>query len=83
MLRAWLADPLVGNATGAGDAAVAALARALARVGPDPLADVDAARPMLAEAVAVSAAAVLSPVAGVVAPEDVERLQALVQVRSL
>jgi tagatose 6-phosphate kinase len=83
ILRAWLPDPLVGNATGAGDAAVAGLARALARPGPDPLTDPDVARRMLAEAVAVSAAAVLSPVAGVVVPDDVERLQASVQVRSL
>ena len=82
VLWARLTDPLVGNATGAGDAAVAAFARALARPGPDPLSDVEAARTMLAEAVAVSAAAVLSPVAGAVALDDVERLQPLVQVRS-
>jgi 1-phosphofructokinase family hexose kinase len=83
VLQAGLADPLVGNATGAGDAAVAALARALARPGADPLTDGEAARMMLVEAVAVSAAAVLSPVAGAVDVDDVERLQALVQVRSL
>ena len=83
LLKAWLAEPLVGNATGAGDALVAGLARALARPGPDPLTDAEAARTMLVEAVAVSAAAVLSPVAGTVGREDVERLQALVQVRGL
>jgi fructose-1-phosphate kinase PfkB-like protein len=83
LLRAWLADPLVGNATGAGDAAVAGLARALARSGPDPLTDAEAVRTMLVEAVAVSAAAVLSPLAGAVIRDDVERLQALVQVHSL
>lgn len=83
LLQAWLTDPLLGNATGAGDAAVAGLARALARSGADRLDDTEAARTMLVEAVAVSAAAVLSPLAGAVARDDVERLQALVQVRKL
>lgn len=56
-LRARLAEPLVGNATGAGDAAVAAAAHALA--GGD-----TAGEGVLRLATAWSAAAVLSPVAG-------------------
>ena len=66
--RARLAAPLRGNATGAGDAAVAAL---------------DTLRPwpeVLVDAVAWSAAAVLQPVAGVVSVEDVERLAPQVEV---
>lgn len=61
--RTWAARPareLAGNPTGAGDAAVAALARALA--GGRPLAEVLPAA--LPDAVALSGAAVLSPVAG-------------------
>lgn len=56
---AWTARPpriLRGNATGAGDAAVAALTRGLIRELPWP--------ERLAQAVAISAAAVLAPVAG-------------------
>ncbi len=57
------ARPLAGNPTGAGDAVVAALARGLSRN--DDLPDV------LAEAVAVSAAAVLQPHAGDIDLDDV------------
>ncbi|MFE6969761.1 1-phosphofructokinase family hexose kinase [Isoptericola sp. NPDC057653] len=65
--------PLAGNPTGAGDAATAALAVGLA--GPtEPSAD------RLALAVAVSAAAVLRPVAGDVDPADVAALRARVAV---
>jgi tagatose 6-phosphate kinase len=61
-----LAEPLHGNPTGAGDAAVAALAAGLAaRATP---------RDMVQAAVAWSAAAVLQPVAGQVHPDDVHRL---------
>jgi tagatose 6-phosphate kinase len=61
-----LAEPLHGNPTGAGDAAVAALAAGLA-MGATP-------RYMVQAAVAWSAAAVLQPVAGKVHPDDVHRL---------
>ena len=64
--RAALDAPLSGNPTGAGDAAVAALAAALAEGRP--------VREALADAVAWSAAAVLHPLAGQVRPEDVSRL---------
>ncbi len=63
-LRTWHARPgsvVRGNPTGAGDAAVAALARALHR-SDRPLPDIVAAH--LADAVALSAAAVARPVAG-------------------
>ena len=64
--RARPGRALRGNATGAGDAAVAAVARGLwlDRTWPD----------ILADAVAWSAAAVLQPVAGSVSPEDVAEL---------
>ena len=65
----WEARPaeiLVGNPTGAGDALVAGLARGLLR---DPLAAASPER-MLRDAVALSAAAVLSPEAGDVDPAD-------------
>ncbi|QJW35231.1 1-phosphofructokinase family hexose kinase [Cellulosimicrobium protaetiae] len=62
--RARLAEPVAGNPTGAGDAAMAALA-----VDPDqPWAR------RLALAAATSAAAVLQPVAGAVDRADVDRL---------
>lgn len=67
-LRAWRAAPVAvvqGNPTGAGDAAVAAFALALRRVGQGE--DLDEVLPVeLGRAVALSAAAVLAPVAGVV-----------------
>jgi tagatose 6-phosphate kinase len=58
--RAWPPGPLPGNPTGAGDAAVAAAARALAtgKDGADHWPD------LLRQAVALSAAAVAAPVAG-------------------
>jgi len=69
-VRASLPDALRGNATGAGDAAVAALAAGLAegRSGVQ----------LLADAVAWSAASVLEPTAGIVDPAVVERLRATV-----
>ncbi|WP_426516161.1 1-phosphofructokinase family hexose kinase [Diaminobutyricibacter sp. McL0618] len=60
-LRARLDAPLRGNATGAGDAAVAAIASCLAQGERDPSV-------ILARAVAWSAAAVLAPVAGELGP---------------
>ncbi len=71
-LRAALPGPLSGNATGAGDAAVAALASLLA-AGSRDLAD------MLLRATSWSAAAVLMPTAGEIHP-DHERLAAAVSV---
>ena len=67
--RGWrgrLAEPLSGNPTGAGDAAVAALAAGLAAAAPP--------EEMVQAAVAWSAAAVLHPGAGPVDPTDVNRL---------
>jgi tagatose 6-phosphate kinase len=72
VVRARLDDPLAGNPTGAGDAAVAALAAGLASGRP--------VRDTLADAVAWSAAAVLHPVAGQVRQDDVDRLRPLVRV---
>lgn len=57
---ARLSSPLRGNATGAGDAAVAAVATAL-DAGADPATDLDR---ILCRAVGWSAAAVLAPLAG-------------------
>jgi hypothetical protein len=67
-LRARLDAPLRGNATGAGDAAVAAIASCLVEGERDPAA-------ILSRAVAWSAAAVLAPLAGELAPgfADLER----------
>lgn len=73
--RAGLDAPLSGNPTGAGDAAVAALAAGLA--------EGRTARESLADAVAWSAAAVLHPLAGHVRPDDVGRLRAEVRVEQL
>jgi tagatose 6-phosphate kinase len=64
--RGRLAEPLRGNPTGAGDAAVAALAAGLSTGAPS--------QDMVQAAVAWSAAAVLQPVAGDVDPADVNRL---------
>jgi tagatose 6-phosphate kinase len=78
----WEARPaavLAGNPTGAGDALVAGLARELLR-------DPDAARHperLLHDAVALSAAAVLSPVAGDVDPAQHVEQRAGVVVRAL
>lgn len=70
--RAGLDAPLAGNPTGAGDAAVAALAAGLA--------EGRTAREALADAVAWSAAAVLHPLAGHVRADDVAGLRARVRV---
>jgi sugar/nucleoside kinase (ribokinase family) len=56
-LHARLSEPLTGNATGAGDAAVAAVASLLAEGIDDP-------GTLLRRATAWSAAAVLAPLAG-------------------
>jgi 1-phosphofructokinase family hexose kinase len=75
---AWhgrLARPLAGNPTGAGDAAAAALIAGLADKADWP----DVVR----DAVALSAAAVLSPVAGEVSPADFARLRADVAIREV
>jgi 1-phosphofructokinase family hexose kinase len=66
-VHARLDAPLRGNATGAGDAAVAAMATCLVEGEHDPAA-------ILARAVAWSAAAVLAPLAGELAP-GYEQLQ--------
>lgn len=79
---AWEASPgavLAGNPTGAGDALVAGLARGLARDH----AALRAPGAWLADAVALSAAAVLSPVAGDVDPDHHEAQLTGVVVRSL
>lgn len=75
VVRASLRERLRGNATGAGDAAVAALASALED-------EVDWVSGV-ADAVAWSAAAVLRTTAGDVDPDDVERLRAAVRVEML
>ena len=75
VVKARLGDRLRGNATGAGDAAVAALAHAL---------DSGAAWASgVADAVAWSAAAVLQPTAGFVDLEDIDRLRAAVRVETV
>jgi 1-phosphofructokinase family hexose kinase len=61
IVRARLAEPLAGNPTGAGDAAVAACAVLLARGVKDPVT-------LLRRATAWSAAAVLMPLAGEIHP---------------
>jgi fructose-1-phosphate kinase PfkB-like protein len=72
VVRAALPQALRGNPTGAGDAAVAAVAAGLAaRAGWDQ---------MLADAVAWSAAAVLQPVAGDLDQSDIDRLRAGIRV---
>jgi hexose kinase, 1-phosphofructokinase family len=71
-LHARLPQPLHGNPTGAGDAAVAAAAVGLSR-GDDDL------RSLLVRATAWSAAAVLRPVAGEIA-DDVTELERLIDV---
>jgi tagatose 6-phosphate kinase len=72
---ARLPRPVAGNPTGAGDALVARLALGLARGEPWP--------ERLRDGVAVSAAAVLAPVAGEVDPAAAERLRADVLVEEL
>ncbi|WP_235531424.1 1-phosphofructokinase family hexose kinase [Phycicoccus sp. Soil748] len=74
VVRAGLGEHLRGNPTGAGDAAVAAIAAGLARG--------TAWDECLRDAVAWSAAAVLQPTAGVVDPADIDRLRAAVRVET-
>ncbi|KJS60217.1 1-phosphofructokinase family hexose kinase [Streptomyces rubellomurinus] len=73
--RARPPRPLAGNPTGAGDAAVAALTLGLVDATPWPQ--------RLAEAVALSAAAVRAPLAGDFDPDVHRRLRPLVDVRPL
>jgi tagatose 6-phosphate kinase len=70
--RGRLAQPLAGNPTGAGDAAAAALIAGLAESA--------GWHEIVREAVAMSAAAVLSPVAGEIAVADVARLRGQAEV---
>jgi tagatose 6-phosphate kinase len=73
--EAWRGVPperLTGNPTGAGDACVAALSRGLRDRTPWP--------ELLADAVALSAAAVAAPLAGAVDPETYRRLLPAVRV---
>ena len=89
-IRARLPKPLHGNATGAGDAAVAAIAAALvehpelrAAGDGDAAADTTAARIAMARrATAWSASAVLMPLAGALSP-DHAALEAEVVVTTL
>lgn len=73
--RGRLAEPLAGNPTGAGDAAAAALISGLATAAGWP--------EIVRDAVALSAAAVLSPVAGEVSLADFARLRAQADVRKV
>ncbi|MGI8330284.1 1-phosphofructokinase family hexose kinase [Actinomadura scrupuli] len=73
--RAVCPEPVTGNPTGAGDAAVAALARGLATGSPWP--------ERLTDAVALSAAAVAAPLAGDVDHGRYARLLPLVQIEPL
>lgn len=73
--RGRLAEPLAGNPTGAGDAAAAALIRGLATAAGWP--------EIVRDAVALSAAAVLSPVAGEVSLADFARFRAQADVRKV
>ncbi|TDC35101.1 1-phosphofructokinase family hexose kinase [Micromonospora sp. 15K316] len=73
--RAYVPEPVAGNPTGAGDACVAALTSGLVRQRPWP--------ERLAEAVALSAAAVRAPVAGSVDLSDYRRLRRDVIVKEI
>lgn len=73
--RGRLSGPLAGNPTGAGDAAAAALITGLATGAEWP--------EIVRDAVALSAAAVLSPVAGEVSPADFARLRTHSDVRKV
>jgi tagatose 6-phosphate kinase len=70
-----LPEPLAGNPTGAGDAAAAALIAGLAGMTGWP--------ETVRDAVALSAAAVLSPVAGDVSPADYARLRTQAEVKEV
>jgi 1-phosphofructokinase family hexose kinase len=78
-LHARLREPLSGNPTGAGDAMTAALAVDLRDASGLPAA-AEAWADVLCRAVAWSAAAVLQPVAGLVDPDDVDRLTQSVEI---
>lgn len=80
-LHGRLAEPLHGNPTGAGDAAVAALARHLAR-GAD-LTDPDELADMLRQAIGLSASAVTRPLAGQVDPDLAASLRATVTIEEI
>ncbi|MEO5921528.1 MAG: 1-phosphofructokinase family hexose kinase [Pseudolysinimonas sp.] len=71
VLHARLPEPLAGNATGAGDAAVAATAAALADGETDP-------ERVLRAATAWSAAAVLMPLAGEISPTHPQLAERLI-----
>ncbi|MCW3814334.1 1-phosphofructokinase family hexose kinase [Micromonospora sp. DR5-3] len=73
--HAFLPYPVAGNPTGAGDACVAALAHGMLHRQPWP--------EQLAEAVALSAAAVRAPVAGSVDLSDYRRLRRAVTLKEL
>jgi 1-phosphofructokinase/tagatose 6-phosphate kinase len=73
--RGGLSEPLAGNPTGAGDAAAAALVAGLAAAAGWP--------EIVRDAVALSAAAVLSPVAGEVGPADFAALRNRTDVRKV
>lgn len=78
------AQQLTGNATGAGDAAVAALAQALHALAADTPAGLVQTLPAhLADAVALSGAAVLSPTAGSVDLPAYQRMRATITVEDL
>lgn len=81
-VRRWHADPaavVAGNPTGAGDAATAGLARAL--LNADEPAETLATG--LPDAVALGAAAVLAPVAGVVDLADYDKFRSSVEVEKI
>lgn len=71
VLRARLPEPLAGNPTGAGDAAVAAAATLMAEGNTDPEA-------IVRRATAWSAAAVLMPLAGEISPQHPQLEAALI-----
>jgi fructose-1-phosphate kinase PfkB-like protein len=73
-------EPVSGNTTGAGDAACAAVARALATAGSVDAVDLHA---LVADAVAVSAAAVLRPVAGEIDMDAARRWRGEIRVEEL
>lgn len=81
-LHGWLSRPLRGNTTGAGDALAASFAASLDG-SPDLPHGPDAWAGVLRQAVAWSAAAVLQPVAGVINPDDVARLDSSVEVEEI
>jgi 1-phosphofructokinase family hexose kinase len=73
-------EPVTGNTTGAGDAACAAVVRALAVAGSVRAVNL---RALVADAVAVSAAAVLRPVAGEIDLEAARRWRGEISVEDL